>query len=109
MPPDIWIEWLAAYRESFIAKKGWAPKEAQRRIRDASVCVRDGRVHILDSDSQRPAGAVPVFLMLTPGGWKLPIRILDRLTGLVAKAMSSQRSPRNIVLGLLSQMSTPMG
>jgi hypothetical protein len=101
IPPDIWIEWLAAYRESFIAKQGWAPKEAQGRIRDASVCVRDGRVYVLADDSQQPEGAVPVFLILTPGGWKLPIRILDRFTGLVAKAMSSQRSPRDIVLGLL--------
>jgi hypothetical protein len=101
MPPDIWIEWLAGYRESFIAKQGWAPKEAQRRIRDASVCVRDGRVYVLADDSQRPEGAVPVFLILTPGGWKLPIRILERLTGLVEKAMSSNRSPRDIVLGLL--------
>ena len=60
-----------------------------------------GRVHVLAEDSQRPANAVPVFQMLTPGGWKLPIRILDHLTGLVAKAMSSDRSPRDIVLGLL--------
>ena len=102
-PPDSWTDWIQTFRERFIAKQGWTEKEAKLRIRDAWACCPRWRVHVLANDGQRPAGAVPVFEMLTPGGWKLPIQILDRLTGLVAKAMSSQRSPRDIVLGLLSQ------
>ena len=47
--------------------------------------------------------------MLTPGGWKLPIWILERLIGLVTKAMSSQRAPEDIVLGLLSLVEHPDG
>ena len=100
-PPDAWREWLRTFRERFIAVQGWTEKDAKLRIHDAWAVVRDGRVHVLAEDSQRPASAVPVFLMLTPGGWKLPIRIVERLTGLVEKAMSSDRSPRDIVLGLL--------
>ena len=99
--PDAWRDWLRSFREQFIAAQGWTEKEAKLRIRDGWVCVRDGRVRVLSNDGQLPADAVPVFLMLTPGGWKLPIQTCERLTGLVAKAMSSQRSPRDIVLGLL--------
>ncbi len=101
-PPDSWTDWIQTFRERFIAKQGWTEKEAKLRIRDAWAVVRDGRIHVLANDSEQPAGAVPVFLMLTPGGWKLPIQILERLTGLAEKAMSSNRSPRDIVLGLLS-------
>ena len=93
-------------REQFIAAQGWTEKEAKLRIRDGWACVRDGQVHVLAGDSQRPADAVPVVLMLTPGGWKLPIWILERLIGLVTKAMSSQRAPEDIVLGLLSLRSS---
>ena len=102
--PDDWSEWLRSFRARFIAAQGWSEKEAKRGIRDGWAVVRDGRVHFLYGGGPRPADAVPVFSMLTPGGWKLPIRILDRLTGLVGKAMSSDRSPRDIVLGLLSQV-----
>ena len=45
--------------------------------------------------------AVPVFEIRTLGGWKRPIEITDRLTGLVGKAMTSQRSPRDIVFKTL--------
>jgi hypothetical protein len=102
--PEAWSEWLRSFRARFIAAQGWSEKEAKLRIRYAWAVVRDGRVHVLASDDQRPANAVPVFLMLTPGGRKLPIQIIDRLTGLVGQAMSSNRSPRDIVLGLLSQV-----
>ena len=99
--PDVWRDWLHSFREQLIAAQGWTEKEAKLRIRDAWACVRDGRVHFLANDGQLPADAVPVFQTLTPGGWKPPIEILDRLTGLITMAMSSQRSPRDIVLGLL--------
>jgi hypothetical protein len=103
-PPNNWANWPRTFRERFIAAQGWSDKEARLRTRDAWACVRDGQVHVLAEGSQRPAGAVPVFLTLTPGGWKLPIRIMERLTGLVGKAMSSNRSPRDIVRGLLSHV-----
>jgi hypothetical protein len=102
--PEAWSEWLRSFRARFIAAQGWSEKEAKRRIRDAWAVVRDGRVHVLASADQRPADAVPVFEILTPGGWMRPIEITDRLTGLVGQAMSSDRSPRDIVLGLLSQV-----
>ena len=98
---EAWNEWLNSFRERFIAEKGWTAKDAKRCLLDGWVVVRDGRAHALTEGSQRPADAVPVFEMLTPGGWKPPIQIIDRLTDLIAKAMSSQRSPRVIVLGLL--------
>ena len=104
IPPEAWRNWLRSFRERFIAKQGWTNKEAKLRIRDGWACVRDGRVHVMDGDDQRPAGAVPVFQMLTPGGWKLPIRLEERLSGLVTKAMTSDRSPRDIVMGLLSRV-----
>ena len=99
-----WSDWLRSFREHFVAANKWTEKEAKLRIRDGWAVVRDGRVHVLANDDPRPSGAVPVFLTLTPGGWKLPIEIIDCRTGLVGKAMSSQRSPRDIVLGLLSQI-----
>jgi hypothetical protein len=102
--PEAWSDWLRSFRERFIAKQGWSEREAKLRIRDGWACIRDGRVHVLDGDDQRPADAVPVFQMLTPGGWELPIWIQERLTGLLTKAVSSQRSPRDIVMGLLSQV-----
>ena len=107
--PENWRDWLADLRQRIITAKGWSEKEAKLRIRDAWAVVRDGQVHVLTKDSQRPANAVPVFETLEPGGWKLPIRIWERLTGLVGKAMTSDRSPRDIVLGLLSQVEHPDG
>jgi hypothetical protein len=101
MCPDSWCEWLHSFRERLIAAKGWSDKKAKLRIRDAWVCVR-GQVHVLTNDAPRPVDAVPAFQVLTPGGWKTPIEILERLTGLITKAMTSERSPRDIVLGLLS-------
>jgi hypothetical protein len=79
--PEAWGDWLRSFRERFIAKQGWTNKEAKLRIRDGWACVRDGRVHVMDGDDQRPAGAVPVFQMLTLGGWKLAIRLEERLSG----------------------------
>lgn len=99
--PDAWREWLCTFRKGFVAAQGWTKKDAKRYLRDGWVVVRDGQVHALTEGSQRPADAVPVFRVLTPGGRKLPIQICERLTGLVEKATSSQRSPRDIVLGLL--------
>ena len=96
-----WAEWLADFRQRLIKERGWTEKEAKLRIRDAWVIVRDGRIHVLTKDAQRPADAVPIFEVRTPSGWKRPIEITDRLTGLIGKAMTSQRSPRDIVLGLL--------
>ena len=104
LSPAAWCEWIRSFRECFITAQGWSDKDAKLQIRDAWAVGRDGRVHVLASDDQRPTNAVPVFETLTPGGWELPIQIVNRLTGLVAKAMSSQRSPRDIVLGLLSQV-----
>ena len=109
MSPEPWNEWLAEFKQRFIEANKWTEKEAKLRIRDAWAIVRDGRVHILESDDQRPADAVPVFLTLTPGGWKLPIWIEECLTGLVEKAISSNRSPHDIVLGLLSRIEHPDG
>ena len=99
-----WNDWLAEFKQRLIEANKWTEKEAKLRIRDAWAVVHDGQVHILTEDSQRPANAVPVFLELTLGGWKLPIQIHEHLTGLVTKAMTSQRSPRDIVLGLLSRI-----
>ena len=102
---DNWNQWLAEFKHRFIQAQQWTEKEAGRRIRDAWAVVRDGRVHVLDDDSQRPENAVPVFRVRTPGGLLLPIEICERLTGLVSKAMASQRSPRDIVLGWLDRVS----
>ena len=44
-----------------------------------------------------------------PGGWKVPIAIEERLSGLVTKAMTSARSPQDIALGLLSRIEHPGG
>jgi hypothetical protein len=103
LSPEAWGEWLRAFRKQFITAQGWTEKEAKLRIHDGWAVVRDGRVHVLDDDSQRPGDAVPVFRVLTPGGWLPPIEICECLTGLVSKAMSSTRSPRDIVLGLLDR------
>ena len=102
--PDDWHAWLNSFRKQFIAAQGSGQKEVKLRIRDAWVVVRDGRVHNLTGGGQRPEDAIPIFETLTFGSWKRPIEITDRLTGLIAKAMASQRSPRDIVLGLLSQV-----
>jgi len=100
---DPWSDWLRSFREHFVAANKWTEKEAKLRIRDGWAVVRDGQVHVLTEGSQQPADAVPVFRQLTAGGWELPIQIHERLTGLVSRAMSSQRSPRDIVLGLLDR------
>jgi hypothetical protein len=71
--PEAWGDWVHSFRERFIAAQGWDAKEARRRIRDAWVGVRDGRVHVL-ADGVLPAGAVPVF-QCSPLVVKLPIRI----------------------------------
>jgi hypothetical protein len=107
--PVAWRDWLRSFREQFIAKHGWSGKGAKLRIRDAWAVVRDGRAHLLTKTDQRPVGAVPVFEILTPGGWKLPIQIRERLTGWVTKAMSSERPPRDIVLGWLDSANSADG
>ena len=99
--PEEWSAWLPTFREQYIEAQGWSAKEANRCIRDAWAVVRDGRVCVLTKNSQRPADAMPVFEKRTPGGWKPPIEIIDRLTGVIGKAMTSQRPPRDIVMGLL--------
>jgi hypothetical protein len=99
-----WNGWLTKFKQRFIKANKWTDKEAKLHLRDGWAVVRDGRVHILEDGSQRPANAVPVFQMLTPGGWKLPIWILEALTGLVGKALSSGRAPQDIVLGLLGKI-----
>jgi hypothetical protein len=108
-PREQWAQWLAEFKQRFIEAHKWSDKEAKLRVRDAWAVVRDGRVHVLASDDQQPAGAVPVFEELTPGGWELPIWIEERLTGLVGKAMTSNRSPQDIMLGLLSRIEHPDG
>jgi hypothetical protein len=104
MSPDAWRDWLRSFRERFIAEKGWSEKEAKLRTRDKWVCVRDDQVHFLANEAERPADAVPVFEIRTLGGWMLPIEIKDRLTGLIGRAIASERSPRDIVLVLLNQL-----
>lgn len=102
--PEAWGDWLRSFREQFIAAEGWDVKEAKRCIRDQWVVVRGVHLHGLPGGDQRPADAILIFEVLTSGGWKRPIRIVERLTGLVTKAMTSQRAPRDIVIGLLSQI-----
>jgi hypothetical protein len=102
--PNDWTQWLANFRQRFIEAHRWDERVAKLRLRDGFVCVRDGHVQTLVRNDNLPAGTLPVFFVLTPGGWKLPIQIHEHLTGLVSKAMSSQRPPRDIVLGLLSNV-----
>ena len=73
LPPEAWGEWLRAFREAFINSARLDREGSQLRIHDGWACVRDGRVHVLDDDSQRPWDAVPVFRVRTPGGLLLPI------------------------------------
>ncbi len=100
---DAWIDQLNSLREQFVAAQGWTEKEAKLRLRDGWAVVRDGRVHNLTGGGQRPEDAIPIFEILTAGGWKRPLRIDECLTGLVTKAMTSERSPRDIVMGILGQ------
>jgi hypothetical protein len=104
-----WNEWLSEFKQRFIEAKGWSAKEAKLHLRDGWAVVRDGQVHVLTKASQRPANAIPVFEELTPGGWTLPIRIIERLTGLATKALTSGRPPQDIMLGLLSRIEHPNG
>jgi hypothetical protein len=102
--PNEWKEWFADFRQRFIAAQKWDEKEARLRIKDDWVCVRDGKVQFLDGSNKLPADAVPVFQFLTPGGWKVPLRVQEQLTRLVERALTSERSPRDILLGLLSKI-----
>jgi hypothetical protein len=104
-----YINWLAEFRQRFIEAEGWTEKEARRRIRDGWARVRDGKVQRIFDNVNLPADAVPVFEILTPGWWKPPIQIHEQLTGLVTKAMESESSPKDVALGLLSQIEPPDG
>jgi hypothetical protein len=99
-----WNEWLAELKQQVIKANKWTDKEAKLRIRDAWGVVRDGRLLVLAGGDQRPADAIPIFETLTFGGFHPPIQIVERLTGLVSKALTSQRTPRDIVIGLLSHI-----
>jgi hypothetical protein len=106
---DDYKHWLADFRQRFIKAKGWDEKEAKRRTKDAWACVLDGRIVELPRGEKLPADAVPIFLIKTPGSWKPPIEIEERLTGLVTRALTSERSPRDILLGLLAKIEHPEG
>jgi hypothetical protein len=99
--------WLVDFKQRFILAKAWDKKDVKQRIKDGYVCVRDGRIQELPDGGKLPADAVPVFRVLTPGRWKLPLPIHERLTGLVSKALSSDRSPKDIFLGFLANAEHP--
>ena len=94
--PTQWREWLADFRRRFIEARGWDEREAKLRIKDTWVVVRDGRIQILPDGKQRPADAVPVFYILTLGGWKLPPEISECLTGWITRLLSTDQSPRGL-------------
>jgi hypothetical protein len=100
---EAWRDWLSAFRARYIEEQGWSEKEAKWRIRDAWAVVRGAHLHVLTGGDQRPVDAIPIFEVLTLGGFEPPIGIVERLTGLVSKAMTSQRAPRDIVMGILEQ------
>lgn len=102
-----WLGWLSDFRQRFIAAHGWDQRTSKLMLKDGFIVVRNGEIHSLSADDKLPSNAVPVFFQLTPGGWRLPIWIAEALTGLVSKALTSQLPPRDIVLGLLSQMEHP--
>jgi hypothetical protein len=106
---DDYKHWLADFRQRFIKAKGWSEKDVKQRIKDGYVCVREGRIQELPDGDKLPAAAVPVFYVLTPGEWKLPLMIHERLTGLVTRALTSDNSPKDIVLGLLAKIEHPEG
>ena len=102
-------KWLTGFKRRYITAQGWDERQVKLRIRDTWAVLRDGQIQMLPNNEKLPANALPVFEVLTPGGWKLPIHISERLTGLVTRAMASRRPPREIILGLLDLLSRPAG
>ena len=87
------------------------PRKAGPRRKRSGAFMTAGRLSAMaestswprTNDQRRRAGVRDAY----PWRMEETHRIVDRLTGLVEKAMSSNRSPRDIVLGLLSWTSTP--
>jgi hypothetical protein len=102
-----WNQWLSGFRQWLIETSQWTEQEAAHRIRDGWIMVRDGRLQEVHQGEALPADAVRVFSVLTPGGRKWPIQIHERLTGLVSKALSSDRAPKDVFLGLLAEAEHP--
>ena len=76
---EAWRDWLSTFRARYIEEQGWSEKEAKWCIRDAWAVVRGAHLHVLTGSDQRPADAIPIFEVLTLGGFQPPIEIVERL------------------------------
>jgi hypothetical protein len=94
---------LDAFKQRFIDAQGWDEQEAKLQIRDGNACVENGRLRVVPPGETTPAGSHPVFEVLTPIGWRAPIRIARAILMGAHKA----RRPREIVEEALARVGPP--